>query len=185
MLMALLILIVLTLLAVFSSSSGIMQERMSGNYTDYARAYEAAEAGIAWGEGYLADTNLTQQPFTCTPAQCATGTNVIRDIGSLPGNISSLNETWWTDNGLRYGDIPGVATPTPATLTAITVDATLPGVSTVPRIIIERVFCRDDVAAGPRCSGPGIHFYRITSFATGGNPNNTVILESTFSRRFQ
>lgn len=184
MLMALLILIVLTLLAVFSSSSGIMQERMTGNYTDSARAFEAAEAAIAWAEGYLSDPTTTQ-PFTCTPAQCQTGENIIREIGSVSGDINTLTKTWWTGNGLRYGDVPGVTTPTPATLTSGTVDATLPGITTTPRIMIERVFCQDDVASGPRCSGPGIHFYRITAFATGGIASNTVILESTFSRRFR
>lgn len=183
MLMALLILIVLTLLAVFASSSGIMQERMTGNYTDSARAFEAAEAAISWVEGYLAD-DATLQPFTCTPAACAPGNNTIRDFGTVPANPASLPLTWWVNNGLKYGEVPDTATPTPATLTAGTVDATLPGVNNIPRVIVERIFCQDD-SLGSTCSGPGVHFFRITAYATGGIDSNTVILESTFSRRFQ
>ena len=48
--MALMILIVLTLLAVVTSSNSVLQERMTGNFRDSALAFEAAENSLRWAE---------------------------------------------------------------------------------------------------------------------------------------
>lgn len=182
MLMALLILIVLTLLGVFASSSGIMQERMSGNFRDSARAFEAAEAGARWIEAWFASLrNVTQQPFVCD-GTCTPGTDVIWAPGNYPGDLSAQNDAWWAATGNPYGIDP--ATLAPATSAADTVATTLPTpyVSQQPQIVVEHThFARDTLGIG----STGVNFYRITSRATGGVQNNVAIVQSTFARRYE
>jgi hypothetical protein len=57
-----------------------------------------------------------------------------------------------------------------------------PYVSVQPRIIVEHThFARDTLGIG----STGVHFYRITSRASGGLQNNVAVVESTFARRYE
>lgn len=182
MLMALLILIVLTLLGVFASSSGIMQERMSGNFRDSARAFEAAEAGARWIEAWFASLrDISQQPFVCD-GTCVVGTNAVWAPGNYPADYTTRDQGWWNTNGNTYGIDP--ATMAPAIPGVDTVATTLPTpyVSQQPRIVVEHTyFARDTLTIG----STGVNFYRITSRATGGVQNNVAVVQSTFARRFE
>lgn len=182
MFLSLLILVVLTLLSVFATSSGIMQERMAGNFRDSSRAFQAAELGVRWYEAWFASLrDISQQPFACD-GDCIPGTDVVWELGNYPAD--ALNETanWWTVNGTPYGIDP-------ATLSAPTADADeqaplipSPYVRTQPSILVEHIFfARDEL--GPNSTG--VQFYRITSRASGGIDNNIAVVESTFARRFE
>jgi len=182
MLMALLILIVLTLLGVFASSSGIMQERMSGNFRDSARAFEAAEAGARWVEAWFASLrDVSQQPFTCD-GTCTAGTDIIWEIGNYPGDLTNQNAAWWNSNGAEYGIDPSTLAQAAAGANNVEPIYPEPYVSTQPRIVVEHShFARDTLGVGTT----GVHFYRITSRAAGGVPNNVAVVESTFARRYE
>jgi len=183
MLMALLILIVLTLLGVFASSSGIMQERMSGNFRDSARAFEAAEAGARWVEAWFASLrDVGQQPFTCD-GTCTAGTDIIWEVGNYPADLSNQDGIWWTNNGAPYGIDPStLAIATGGGANNLEPNFPTPYVSEQPRIVVEHThFARDTLGVGTT----GVHFYRITSRAAGGVPNNVAVVESTFARRYE
>ena len=182
MLMALLILIVLTLLGVFASSSGIMQERMSGNFRDSARAFEAAEAGARWVEAWFASLrNVSQQPFTCD-GTCTPGTDMIWEQGNYPGDLANKDNSWWNTHGAPYGIDPATMTTATAGGNNLEPNYPTPYVSAQPRILVEHThFARDTLGVGTT----GVHFYRITSRATGGVPNNVAVVESTFARRYE
>ncbi len=182
MLMALLILIVLTLLGVFASSSGIMQERMSDNFRDSARAFEAAEAGARWIEAWFASLrDVSQQPFTCDGA-CTPGTDIIWEVGNYPGDLSNRDATWWNTNGALYGIDPSTLAIAAGGANSLAPTLPTPYVSAQPRIVVEHThFARDTLGVGTT----GVHFYRITSRASGGVPNNVAVVESTFARRYE
>ena len=182
MLMALLILIVLTLLGVFASSSGIMQERMSGNFRDSARAFEAAEAGARWVEAWFASLrNVAQQPFTCD-GTCTPGTDIIWEVGNYTVDLTNQDATWWNGNGVPYGIDPATMVTATAGANNLEPNFPTPYVSEQPRIVVEHThFARDTLGVGTT----GVHFYRITSRAAGGVPNNVAVVESTFARRYE
>jgi type IV pilus assembly protein PilX len=181
MLMALLILIVLTLLGVFASSSGIMQERMSGNFRDSARAFEAAEAGLRWYEAWLASIrNPVNQPLprsaACGPSD-VDWESVDAPFRTVP--IDSLTVFPWT-----VASAYGVDPISGAALAGSTnsLGGAIPIIKTQPKIIVEHVyFARDTLGT----TLTGVHFYRITSGASGGIANNVAVVESTFARRFE
>ncbi len=181
MLMALLILIVLTLLGVFASSSGIMQERMSGNFRDSARAFEAAEAGARWVESWFGSLrDMSEQPFICD-GSCIVG-DLVWEAGNYPVDAVDRDSSWWATNAAAYGFDP--TTMAPATTAGGDVENIFPQVDQQPQIIVEHThFQRDSLGVGVT----GVHFYRITSHAGGSIPNsNTIaVVESTFARRYE
>jgi len=184
MLMALLILIVLTLLGVFASSSGIMQERMSGNFRDSARAFEAAEAGARWIEAWFASLrDLADQPFVCD-GNCVVGQNVVWAVDNYQADFPQLSNTWWDNNAADYGLDPGSNPLGPAVNVDGNLDATVPEVHEQPRIIVEHTYFKGDTLD---IGSTGVNFYRITSRATGAIPgnNNVAIVQSTFARRYE
>lgn len=215
LLLGVIILVALSLLAVFASSSGIMQERMTGNFRDDARSFEAAETGLRWVEAWIAAIrNPSLQPVFCDPlaliepssgndsgdgdsdgtaipacdssdidTNAALG-DVINQVGLATDKyIADRDNAWWQSNGMAFGTDPrnGVSVTAAGTFE---LDAAIPGVAEQPRLLLEHhYFERDGLEMGGEPTG--IHFYRITSRATGGNPNNVTILESTFAKRYQ
>jgi len=184
MLMALLILIVLTLLGVLASSSGIMQERMSGNFRDSTRAFEAAEAGARWIEAWFASLrDLADRPFVCD-GDCVAGENVIWAVDNYPAEFSQLTDSWWQGNGAAYGVDPGANPLGPVANIAGNLEGTMPEVHEQPRIVVEHTYFKGDTLD---IGSTGVDFYRITSRATGAvaNGSNVAVVQSTFARRYE
>ena len=199
--LSLIILVTLSLLAIFASSSGIMQERMTGNFRDDARSFEAAEAGLRWAEAWLGSIrNPLFRPTFCDPIAEAIDGGSIGESTCTPDNdplttevvpkVSLLNnlfledspDSFWTNETMPYGTDPftgAVAEVMPDRLAI-----TFPGVAQQPQIYIEHEYFDGDGSLSPS-SQTGTDFFRITVRATGANPNNITILESTFAKRFQ
>jgi len=178
LLLGLLLLVVMTLLAVFASSTGIMQERMSGNYRDAARAFEAAENATRWAEFWIYSLNTPAERAGAIPCESACGSgDVIRTVGNYPYATEEEDATWWTNNAMVYGDDPGTVT-IQENLRSVT------GVHDVPRFAIEHVgFVPDDFGStGPRT---GLDFYRITARGMGGQAENVAFTRSTIVYRFE
>lgn len=183
MFLGLMILVVLTLLGVFASSSGVMQERMSGNFRDSTRAFEAAESGTRWIESWFASLNDSSlQPFWCISGTC-TAADPIWQVGQHPADMANRGQPWWVANGMEFGINPTTGTAVAAN-GGLSQAPDLSETSVDPRITVEHVYCKPDSFSG--CfGGTGIHFYRITSRAAGGLANNVAVVESTFARRYE
>ncbi len=183
MFLGLMILIVLTLLGVFASSSGIMQERMAGNFRDSTRAFESAESGTRWIEAWFASiTDPSQQPFWCESGSCTTN-DTVWQVGQHPNDIANRDQVWWDSNAMEFGINPGTGL-FETTNAGVSQSPDLSEIASDPRMVIEHVYCRGDTLAD--CpGGNAIQFYRITSRATGGLDNNVAIVESTFARRYE
>jgi Tfp pilus assembly protein PilX len=188
MFMALLILIVLSLLAVFGTSSGILQERMTGNFRDSARAFEAAEAGARWVEAWFASQRNPDQRLYACDGNCVPREDTIWAFGNLPADVIDRPETWWQENGIAYGEDPATFTGI-AAMTG-SADPMLPQdryLAMQPRMLVEQVhLARDSLEIG----STGVYFYRITARAGGavvvdGEGRNVAIVRSTFARRYE
>lgn len=183
MFLGLMILVVLTLLGFFASSSSIMQERMTGNFRDSTRAFEAAESGTRWIEAWFASLNdPANQPFWCQAGTCA-ATDTVWQVGQHPADMASRGQAWWNTNGMEFGLNPGTGA-TVAANAGLSQSPDLSEIASDPRIVVEHIYCRGDTLAD--CpGGNAIQFYRITSRATGGLQNNVAVVESTFARRYE
>ncbi len=182
MFLSLMILLVLTLLGVLAANSGILQERMAGNFRESARAFQSAESGARWIEAWFASLNdPSMQPFWCFSGAC-TNTDLVWQVGQRPANMPELDQAWWNANALAFGIDPSTGAQTTSSVNQQATD--LSEVASDPRIVIEHVFCRGDTLAD--CpGGNAVQYYRITSRAVGGRPSSVAVVESTFARRYQ
>lgn len=167
LILSLVVLLVLTLLGLSGMNTTIMQERMAGNVQEMNSAFQAAEAGLRDGEADVANNVVETTVFNedcsggfCEPSK--TATEVWDDTTKVD----------WDDgtNTVQYGTNTGV-------------DA-LPGVSTQPQYIIEKLQVVDrssSIKTG--FGGYSIaDWYRITSVGVGENGQSRVMVQSTYRK---
>lgn len=153
---SLIILLVLTVLGLSSMSTSTMEERMSGNTRDRARALQAAEVGLRRAETFI-DTIASVEAF---------GQNVGLYAEGVHPDIE--DPATWTDDA------------------SIQLDAdTVAGVASQPRYIIEHMSTQgqDDINIGGYGESSGMQAldtYRITVRATGGSDDAVVMLQSYY-----
>jgi type IV pilus assembly protein PilX len=149
--MALVFLLILTLLAVNTTNTTIMAEKMSQNMRDSTSAFQAADAALTDAESWLtAQSSAPTAVSTCSTSP-TTPCNVWTLNASPLGTLSAQTTTWWTNNGRPYS-------------------STLANVVTQPRFIIEQ----SSVVSGT-------YFYRITARGVGTSSNATVTLQSIYA----
>lgn len=163
LIVALVMLLVLTLLAVAAMESSVVEERMAGNALDRNVAFQAAESALR-----DAETTIFSFPEYSRPVN-GSGTGIaIRD--SLGGSDWWLarrsDANWWENNTREYS--PN--------------DDDVPGVSRNPRYVIEEYDDVCDSTETPTLEDCLI-VYRITAIAWGGR-NTSVMLQSLYSRRY-
>lgn len=152
LLTGLIFMVIMTLLGITAARMAGLEERMSGNMLDRARAMQAAELALREAEQFLTS-----------------------------GSVSGLtNFVPGCTNGLCYNGPAGYATPiwTTVSMTASpSVAATTSnGVSAPPRYLIEGMqkYC------WKKCESSLTPGYRITVRAVGANPNTVVWLQEVF-----
>jgi type IV pilus assembly protein PilX len=169
LIVALVLLLVLTVLGTAGIRDTVMEERMAGNFRDYATALEAAETALRDGEGGLASTT-TFGTFGFD------GTDGTYDVASSTRAYPEVADDY---------DI----TVDSATLT--TADGDLL-VSRVPEYYLEKLpattMGNSDLSIGTQNQPPKVHYYRVTAKGFGtskqlgsdGRPVTSVVLQSTF-----
>jgi type IV pilus assembly protein PilX len=156
-------LLVLTLLAVVSLESSIVEERMAGNALDRNIAFQAAESGLRAAEAEIA--GYQNRPIPVGGATAA-GVSIRDTIGTGTRWWADATENWWITNGIEYR--PDAAD--------------FPDTENNPRYLIEQYDEVCDSVANPTLSQCKI-VYRITAIAWGGR-SGTVLLQSLFARRY-
>lgn len=154
---SLILLLVLTLIAVSSMQSNIMEERMAGNMRNQDMAFQAAEAALRDGETFL------QNPVL--PAFDNTSGN-FQPADPAAGETPRWESVDWSNAGSVHTysgkEISGIASD--------------------PAYIVEEM---PATASGSSLASdtPGVHeVYRITARAVGGSSDAVVILQSTYKR---
>lgn len=153
---SLIMLLLMTLLAVSNMESTILEEKMAGNYKNRNSAFQAAEAGLRAGEGYLANTAVL-------PIFDGSTTGLYQPT-------SAGNSRWNTVNWSNNAEV-------------IDYIGTLTSLSANPKYIIEELA---PVAEGGGSKEVGTalenRFYRITTQAEGNTSDAIVVLQSTYKR---
>lgn len=182
---SLIILAVITILGLTMMNTATMGERMSGNWQDRKRAYQAAEMALRDAENYLLATipGLAGFDAACSEGLCYNGGDGFQDTNDVDGDGNSTEQipVWQfianTDNDhearaalfdnagktIDYGDFLALSGPRPS----------IEGVRAQPRYIIEGI--KKDVP------GSGVtYYYRITVRAHGMYPGTSVLLQEVF-----
>ena len=156
------LLLMLTIIGVTSMNNVSLEERMAGNLRDSDLAFQASEAGLRDGEGWL--SSLLEKPKECSSAPCDVWKNGLLSV------VQDRDYSWWAANGRDY---------------AGTASNDLSGVYQDPKFIVEyQTIIHDDLGRGHRYVVPGRDYYLITSRAEGGSENALSVLQSSFVKRF-
>lgn len=164
LIVALVMLLVLTLIAIAASRTSTLQERMAGNLRQSSVAFEAAEATLRTGEEWIENQIGGPRPVAVTTAGC----------GSPPCDVLVLDEldpldysaTWGTSDVHELADAPY-------------------GTAAAPEYFIEeQQVVRDSLNVGMSTDTSARHYYRITARAVGGTTTAQSILRSSYAARF-
>ncbi|ADJ28938.1 pilus assembly PilX family protein [Nitrosococcus watsonii] len=167
LIISLLMLLALTLIGVTAIKTTTLEEKMAGNMRDQNLAFQAAEAALRAGEGWLGQQ--TDEPDPQPLGSCAIPPcDLVWQLNVLNGgDLSDIN--WWTTTGDArvYGN------------------AALAKVKTAPKHLVEyHSFIRDGLTLGKQSDEVGRLAYRVTARGTGGTDQAQTILQSTYTRRF-
>ena len=155
---SLIMLLLMTLLAITSMNTTVLEEKMAGNYKDRNMAFQAAEAGVRAGENYLRTTTV---------------------LPVFDGSTAGLYQPTLT-GASRWDDS---ITDWSVSANVKEYTGTLAGLSSKPKYIIEELQAIPDsggsVEAGVTTEN---RYYRITSRAVGGTDSALVMLQTTYKR---
>ncbi len=155
---SLIILILLTLIGMTTLRGSFLQEKMSANYKNKSKAFQAAESALRGGEDWLNEQNDVP---------------VVDNTHYYPDEtIDVLNHNWWWPNN----------TDVDTANKGVAVDVT--GVAKRPRYAIEKEsFVADSLNIGSGVP-TGSYVHRIYAYAYDGTDTSPSVLESRFKRRY-
>lgn len=160
LIISLIILLLMTLLGVTGMQTTLVQERIAGNVRDRNLAFEAAEAALRAGEGYLAN-NAVVGPFT--------GGNGLYQP-TAAGDPRWVVVDWNQDNAVQP--------------VAFSAEGSV--LAREPAYIIEELRPAPADPGGSLAADeplPTMRFYRITARGWGGSNTAIVQLQTVFRRQ--
>ncbi len=187
LIISLILLLVFTVVGMASISNVSLNQKMSSNYRDSDLAFQAAESALAEGEAYAENLSVNFQEdyfsSSCTGESCfseqcssgrcfngtySAGTQCILDERDVL--LALDDDTWSVAGRARNSEI------------------SFPGLPVAPQYIVEFLcYVQADVTAPEPSPAPPpysvsdwSYFYRITSYAHGGNGTSRVMLQSTY-----
>ena len=192
MIVALMLLLVMTVLAVSGVGNSVLEQKMSGNYYHSATAFQAAEFGLRIAEQWLVEEVDTASSWE-TWFKTSTSTNGLYTTqeGSSPNTVEVCRgdvncqfdpreESEWCAGGAGCSLPKGFVT-LGDTLEGVTLDTIDLPVARQPQFIIEHignVGGQDDIMIGtPRLASPQTGF-RITVIGWGQEAVTRYVLQS-------
>lgn len=185
---AMMFLVIISIIALASTKSSLLQERMTGGVRSQQLALMGAETGLRGGEQLL--WNLSYDASQPLPP-CVASTTSTHCIVQTPINATEKlwlqdfrsRREWFTPSG------PGVETYR-VDLSALAGNQITARISRNPIYILEEM--GPDVAPSAGQAGGAVYpettslvgkrmFYRVTSRSAGGNDNVVSIVESVYS----
>lgn len=155
LIVSLIMLLLLTILAVSSMSTTIMEEKVTGNFKDKNTAFQSAEAALRDGEIYMRET---------------------ANLPTFNGTTAGLYEPTTTGSS-RWQIVDW------RDATKVRAYTGLNGVAEQPKYIIEELIdvIENDGSLG--IEAEQFTYYRITARAVGGTNTAVVMLQTIFKRK--
>lgn len=161
LIVSLIFLMVLTLIGVTAMQGTTLEERMARNTYDGERAFQAAEAAIREGEGWVMGINPYDAPTpvsSCSSAPCDLWEQ--KAFGYYP---ERQDATWWSNNARPYSHTISGLAQNPSFL--VEYEAYDPGVTVID--------------ANERSQRIGPHFYRVTAAGFGASTSTERVIQTT------
>lgn len=157
---------ILTLMAVTSVDTAVVEERMAGNMQDYNQAFQAAEVALVQAESWLA-TRIS------LPTASNNGATSVWNLDAPDATANGVN--WWLERPPAWWATNGISV------------AGLEVVNSQPRYLIEELFTSTTgqslaIGTGEQVSTRIMH--RITARGTGASDSAEVLLQSTYVRPY-
>jgi len=165
---SLIMLLLITMLALFSMQGTVLEEKMSGNSLDKSMAFHAAESALRAGEDYLEGLSIVpQSSFSDTGNSDGLWTEA--DAGTTP----RWEEDIWSNNAKSKS-----------------VTTSLSNLASNPRYIIEyltEIIEEEDLVnlnnIGETTGSGSINVFRITAYGVGGSANARAFLQTTYGKK--
>lgn len=154
LIVALVMLLLMSMLAIASMRGTVMQDRMTGNMHNHDIAFQAAEAALRAGEAYVENS----QPLP----------NITNASGLY--DINNSNTPNWLGSTLSDGN------------GAFTYAGSLAKVAQQPEYYIERIATVKPTGSSLEAGTalPETAYYRITALGYGGTTDSVVVLSSIY-----
>lgn len=166
LIVALVLLLVMTLIAIGASRTSVLQERMSGNLRQSTIAFEGAEATLRLGEEWIEDQVGGARPVAVSLASCTSAPCDVLILGSLD---PMLDSTW---TGANSGEVR-------------TATGELNSFANDPRYFIEQQqVVPDSLTTGTSTDTSARIYYRVTARAVNDTITAESILRSVYAVRF-
>lgn len=166
LIVALVLLLIMTLIAVGASRTSVLQERMAGNLRQGTVAFEGAEATLRLGEEWVEDQVGGARPVAVSLASCASAPCDVLILGSL----APIADSTWT--GANSGEVR----------TAV---GELKSLDNDPQYFIEQQqVVPDSLTTGTSTDTSARIYYRVTSRAVNDTTTAESILRSVYAVRF-
>ena len=179
LIVSLVILLVLTVLGISGIDTTLLQERMAGNMQESATAFQAAEAGLRYGEADVLLNNHTVFNRSCTNGLCEPADPALDSYDVWVTSVSS--PVYW-DSVSASGD-RNTREYKSVTFGSLSIGA-LQNVSRQPAYIIEKLNVVDrkgSLVVGSYGSSSA-EWYRITSRGFGRNGQSASTVQSVFRK---
>lgn len=163
---SLIMLLLMTLLAVNSMQTTVLEEKMAGNFKDKNMAFQSAEAGLRAGEDYLRDT-------AALPLFDGTTTGLYQP--TIPTDVDR-RAIWDRVNWDQANEVRSY-------IGSLDTSGTTTLLNDLPNYIIEEM--QPVLSEGSSLEvGTALEnrFYRVTSQAVGGTATAVVRLQTTYKR---
>ena len=173
LLTGLMLLASISLLALFTASSTIMQRQQASNFGEHSRAVENAAIAESQARAWLYSRPDNERQLGCL-SSCVLPVG-IRNPGELPAHPEFESAAWWRINALEAGRHPETGE----------ILASLAGGSEPARWIIEEIHYEtlDAVTGAPAIDG--VAYYRILSRGTGKHPGSVAVTEAIVARPWE
>lgn len=166
LIVALVLLLIMTLIAIGSSRTSVLQERMAGNLRQGNVAFEATETTLRVGEQWIENQVGGARPVAVSLTSCSSSPCNVLSLGSLN---PVLDSTW---TGANSGEVR-------------TATGAMNSLSNAPQYFVEQQqIVPDSLTTGTSTDASARIYYRVTARAVNDTANAESILRSVYAARF-
>jgi type IV pilus assembly protein PilX len=172
LIIALMLLVVLTLLALSAVQDTSLEEHMAGNMRSENVAFQASEAGLREAETWISE-------LAGKPVANSSGSNGVWLLDT-PDSNDTDSEPWWRDRDASWWLSNGTEISDDLAYTASD------NLSEKPRYVIEErgVVLGKSLNRGQQQDYNGLDYYQVTARGVDMGGRIEVYLRSSYSRRF-
>lgn len=151
-------LMILSIIGIGAMRDGALQEKMSSNYVDKEKSFQAAESAL----------RLVQRTIMKTSVEDIAATSSFHSTAEYPDSAPDYNNIDWQTAGFNV---------------SITQDS-YNGIAELPKVVIEEMYSNESLKKGKAPANKELakRYFRITARGVGESDSATTVLQGVVSR---